>query len=75
MADRIVNKDRIKGPVQPQSSYVAMEVFALGIRSSTDRQHLRGQVHESDREVSFEMEGVVSAARPKLEHGARRRIG
>src|SRR5256885_3689223 len=75
MADRIVNKDRIKVPAQPWSSYVSLKVFALGIQRSIDRQHLRRHVHESQREVCFEMEGVDSAAGPKIEHGARRRIG
>ncbi len=75
VADRIVNKDRIKGPAQPEGSYVAFKVFALGIHCSIDRQHLRRHVHESHREVSFEVEGVDSAARPKVEHSARRRIG
>src|SRR5438067_5257538 len=75
VAHRIVNKDRIKGPAQTQSSNVALKVFALRIHRSIDCQHLGGHVYESHREVSFEMEGVVSAARPKVEHGARRRIG
>jgi hypothetical protein len=41
VAHGVVNEDRVKSSTQAQSADVALEVFALGIESSTHGEHLR----------------------------------
>jgi hypothetical protein len=43
-------------------------VVALGIERTAHRQHVLGSVGEGQLEVPLEVQGVVAAATPELEH-------
>ena len=61
----------VEGALEPERPHVALEVLALGVERSAQREHLRREIREGAREPRLEVRRVVAASRPELEQCPR----
>src|SRR5688572_6937585 len=72
VTDGDVNKNPIELALKPDTSHVALDVFAFRIQSSADLEHPRGSIDQSHLEPALQVGSVVPATTTELNHRTSR---
>jgi hypothetical protein len=62
-----MDEDDVERPAEAQRAHVPLEVLALGIERSREREHVWRHVAQRALEARLQMRRVVAAARAQLE--------